>query len=273
VDEDNDSDHRELPTAGTPNTIAWYAASQPVAFPPHNGRRVRLPLAVIGILVILAGLVFADRQSALLGGRVWGPAAQPTVQPSGLTFCTELSTGNRNRIESAAAEMRQTGGGEDLLNLLIDERICVGVEDLKYATAYTGYTGSQFYFRVTSVTVDEEALRKFAPDEAAAVLVHEATHVSRILNKTSCAMTRRCQRLPNGVYVEEEVAAHAAEAQFWIDLHGPEGTQTGITRTGAAGAFYLNKLAQAWEEGPEAFRAFVISVRSSPEENFEENGP
>jgi hypothetical protein len=86
-------------------------------------------------------------------------------------------------------------------------------------------------------------------------------------------MTRRCQRLANGIYVEEEVAAHAAEAQFWIDLHGPEGTQTGITWTGTAGAYYLNKLAEAWEEGPETFRDFVIAVRSSPEESMEDYDP
>jgi hypothetical protein len=95
------------------------------------------------------------------------------------------------------------------------------------------------------------------------MLVHEATHASRYFAGKSCSESDDCTILPNGIAVSEEVAAHAAEARFWIDIHGKpnDDTFTGSVVTGN-----LDELAAAYEAGPEAFRTYVIELRSDPRE-------
>jgi hypothetical protein len=235
---------------------------------PAAGRR-RFPFALLGVLVIVAALVFADRQTALLGGHVWAPAAEPTVVPSGLAFCEGVSTKDRNRIERAAIKMGQAGEASELLAMLIDEQICIGTEDLDYLAGYTEAGGSIWRPEVRHIMLDTGTLRHTLPDEAAAILVHEATHAARVFDGSSCFLTSDCQILTNGNEVEEEVAAHAAEARFWIEIHGHSGTRTGSSWTGTAVSRFENSLVFAYGLGPEHFEEFVIRIRSSPIELLE----
>ena len=242
---------------------SFMAQSREVEEEPAAPRR-RFPYMLLGILVIVAALVFADRQSALLGGHVWAPAAEPTVPPTGLAFCQGVEAEDRDRIERAATEMRRAEEASKLLSMLIDEQICIGTVDLDYLFGYTRYGGSRLNPRVLYIVIDRDDLRYLRPDETAALLVHEAIHAVRILDGTNCFLTQDCEVLPNGNQVEEEVAAHSAEARFWIEIHGPTGTRSGIGWSGTAGSAYLNELVEIYNEGPAPFREFVTSFRSDP---------
>jgi hypothetical protein len=119
---------------------------------------------------------------------------------------------------------------------------------------------------VDRIVFATNVVRLLNPDELAALLVHEATHADRVARGESCDQTGGCTILANGVPVEEEVAAHAAEAAFWIALHGPTGTRGSSSMTGGWGAAWENQLAAAAQKGLDALREFVIEARSGTRE-------
>jgi hypothetical protein len=67
--------------------------------------------------------------------------------------------------------------------------------------------------------------------------------------------------LPNGVEIDEEVAAHTAEAEWWIAAFGTDGKRFAVRND-----YGENRLARAYLRGPDAFRAFVTDYRSDPRE-------
>ena len=105
--------------------------------------------------------------------------------------------------------------------------------------------------------VDREFVSSLYPDVLAAVLVHEATHVDRAVSQVACYVVDACTILPNGVAVEEEVAAHGAEAEFWLQAYGRDGKDWAFSRD-----HNQNLLKSAYLEGPDSFFAFVSRMRS-----------
>jgi hypothetical protein len=111
------------------------------------------------------------------------------------------------------------------------------------------------------IMVDRHYVRTTRADVLAALLVHEATHLDRAFSGQACYVRMSCTTLDNGVELEEEVAAHAAEAEWWIAMYGSDGKRLAL-RTDA----FENQLARAYQRGPHDFRAFVAGIRSDPRE-------
>ena len=91
------------------------------------------------------------------------------------------------------------------------------------------------------------------------MLIHEATHVDRAITGRDCARAGGCTRLPNGVYLEEEIAAHAAEAGWWIAAFGAGGKRFAFRAD-----YGENELAEAFLRGDTAFRDYVRDLRDDP---------
>ena len=177
-------------------------------------------------------------------------------------ICAGVAEADHLRLTKGFEQVRRTDEGTNLYVLLIDHDVCVDVASIPYNCGYAranrGFFGG---WSRSEIVVAEECLRIIGPDVTAALLVHEATHLSRAIAGEGCVGDRSCESLDNGVQVEEEMAAHAAEARWWIAIYGPGGRRvwSGIT-------YSLDNLAAAYQRGPEAFRDFVISIRSDPEE-------
>ncbi|MGH2531225.1 MAG: hypothetical protein ACRDJW_02855 [Thermomicrobiales bacterium] len=162
----------------------------------------------------------------------------------------------------AFALMRGTADGFDLYEMLVDNDVCVAVEDIPYnggfATSWRTVSGAWIQ---STITLDDGYLSSRQADVLAAMLVHESIHVERAITGESCDVQQDCEELPNGVQLDEEVAAHAAEAEWWIAAYGENGKRF------AFGTDYgENELAAAYREGPEAFREYVREIRSDPRE-------
>lgn len=228
-------------------------------------RRSPWPLAgTILTLLLVVALVFG-RNAEILGVRDLQPTV-PDFPPSGLVYCNGVADEDRARIEWAVTEMRRVEQGEALFARLVDVDLCIDTEDIPYNAGYTSVRSNGREWTADKIVLDTNVVRRVNPDELAAILVHEATHADRVTRGVNCYQTGNCTILANGVAVEEEVAAHAAEASFWIALHGPTGTRTGASWTGGWGAAWENKLAAVAQEGPDALRAFVIETRSDARE-------
>jgi hypothetical protein len=156
--------------------------------------------------------------------------------------------------------MRKTREGSRLAKRLAEHDVCIGVEDLSfnsgYASAERSWTGG---WGDSYIAIDEDLLSVAEPDVIAALLVHEATHIDRYISGKACGVFDGCEVLDNGVVLEEEVAAHAAEAQWWIDVYGPGGR-----RVPSGYGYSLDQLAAAYRQGDAAFRDFVRDLRSDP---------
>jgi hypothetical protein len=175
-------------------------------------------------------------------------------------FCKGVTDRAGGQIDSALIQMRRTSEGARLAKMLAKHDVCIGVEDLEfnsgYASAERSWTGS---WDDSYIAIDEDLLSIASADVVAALLVHEATHIDRYISGDACGAFDGCEVLDNGVVLEEEIAAHAAEAEWWIDVYGPNGR-----RTDSAYGYSLNLLATAYRQGDAAFRDFVREVRSDP---------
>jgi len=145
--------------------------------------------------------------------------------------------------------MRQTVEGDRLFKQLVSEGICVRVGEIEYNSGFAyvvqSFTGgwSRSYIQIATrhVLGDER-------DVLAALLVHEATHVDRYIQGTVCTYSETCTILLNGVELEQEVAAHRAEAEWWMAAYGENGKRL------AFGYDYgMNELVDAYRDGDAAF--------------------
>jgi hypothetical protein len=182
--------------------------------------------------------------------------------PSGrLPLCRDVPPEYGHAFRLAFALMRGTEEGRRLYELLVDQGACVGVADIPFNAAYTSARGFQGDWSRSVIVVDRGYVRSLRADVLAAILVHEATHLDRAISHTACYYDDSCTTLPNGVEVEEEVAAHTAEAEWWLAAYGDDGKRFAV-RTDYA----ENRLLRAYLRGPDAFSDEVKRLRSDPHE-------
>ena len=177
--------------------------------------------------------------------------------------CDGVRSDDAKRLDAGMDLMRGTDEGERLFDQLGQVGVCVRAEQLNYNTGYAYATQSpdDGSWAGSYIAIDQDVLRSGETDVLAALLVHESTHIDRYVHHQACNYTDSCTVLPNGVDVEEEIAAHGAEAQWWIDAYGSNGKRF------ATGYDYgENRLVAAYIEGPEVFRAYVIRIRSDHRE-------
>jgi len=183
------------------------------------------------------------------------PDADPPI-------CSSVQDRYVPALSKAFVLMRGTDEGERLYQELVDRGVCVSVEQLDfnggYSTSWRLWTGD--WVR-GSIVIDDDYVSTWEADVLAAMLVHEATHIDRSIHGTSCEVTNNCTKLPNGVYLEEEVAAHTAEAQWWEAAYGKNGKSLTIGHD-----YGENALLHAYLRGPDAFTQFVRNLRSDPRE-------
>jgi hypothetical protein len=240
--------------------------------------------AVLALLSLLLGAVLVERHPTL-GRLVWSPAIwdeaaltlldraiggleeEPHFAQVGgtapLPLCQGVPEEHVEAFRNAFNLMRRTPEGERLFRQLLDEGICVRSGEINYNSGYAyvvqSITGR--WSRSYIVVADRHVEAEDEADVLAAILVHEATHVDRYISGAACSYTDSCTVLPNGVELEEEIAAHAAEAEWWIAAYGDDGKRF------AFGYDYgMNELVEAYLEGDEAFRAYVLKIRSDDRE-------
>lgn len=177
-------------------------------------------------------------------------------------ICEDVAPRQAEALADGFNLMRQTAEGERLFDQLLAEHICVRTGTIEYNSGYAyvvqTITGSwsRSYIKIASRFVDGQEA-----DVLAALLVHEATHVDRYVHGTACSFTETCTILSNGVELEEEVAAHRAEAEWWIAAYGENGKRF------ALGYDYgMNELVDAYRDGDAAFVAHVRELRSDERE-------
>ncbi|HET8523483.1 MAG TPA: hypothetical protein VFL82_09625 [Thermomicrobiales bacterium] len=185
-------------------------------------------------------------------------AAVPTGDSA--PICSSVPQRYVPALTAAFGLMRGAPDGAHLYNVLVSHDVCVQLANIPYNGGYaTSWRETTGRWVRGSITLDEGYIRSRQADVVAAMLVHEATHIERAIDGTSCDDTRNCETLANGVELDEEVAAHAAEARFWIEAYGKNGKRFTI------GADYgENQLASAYDDGPIDFRAYVRKLRSDP---------
>jgi hypothetical protein len=260
---------------------------------PHPGPFIRL-IRLLSLLLMLAPLAVGGASAAGFAGLRAMPAYRsvPTAtlfaafknvgiaeigesphlaarQPTGsVPICAGVANASIKPLRSAFGLMRGTAEGRRLYAVLVDNGVCVTVADLPFNAAYAesrrtfpnDWSGSR-------IVVDRRLVRITDIDVLAAVLVHESTHIDRAVTGKACFLTNTCTVLANGVEVEEEVAAHTAEAQWWIAAYGKNGK-----RFAYRDDYGENRLASAYEKGPAAFRAYVAKFRADPREGEGING-
>lgn len=184
-------------------------------------------------------------------------------RPSGpVPLCSDVADNAIKPLRKALGLMRGTSEGRRLFAVLVDNGVCVTVRDLPYNAAYAESRRNGFGdWSGSSIVVDRDLVRSTGIDVLAAVLVHEATHIDRAVSGQACFLTDSCVRLANGVEIDEEVAAHAAEARWWIDAYGADGKRFAFRDD-----YGENQLAAAYRKGDVAFHDFVARYRSDTRE-------
>jgi hypothetical protein len=256
-------------------------------FRPAGRRRIRairvvLVMALLCLLFVSAAggvmLAFATRLSAyhdvepavlseafkqvaldVVGER---PRIAPNPPQGTVPICQDVPDPSIKPLRLAFGLMRGTDEGLRLFTMLVDNGVCVTVDDLAYNAAFAESRRTfPDDWSSSRIVVDRDLVRSGAADVLAAVLVHEATHIDRAVSGAACFLDDRCQRLPNGVEIDEEIAAHTAEAEWWIAAFGADGKRFAVRND-----YGENRLARAYLRGPDAFRAFVTDYRSDPRE-------
>jgi hypothetical protein len=212
-------------------------------------------VAFLATVVAMLLVVTAARSHPLAG-----LSGEESSGPKKITYCAGVTTSEQATIFRAVGEMRRTKEGNHLANEILGKSVCFGVEEIAYNGGYfsmrTGPSGPAEY----RIIIDRTVLQTLTDEENGALLVHEAAHAHRAFAGTNCGETEDCALLPNGIAISEEVAAHAAEARFWIEIHGSDDTLSGNS--------YYDNLTAAYQEGPEVFRAYVIELRSDSREGL-----
>ncbi|MGI8476906.1 MAG: hypothetical protein ACR2OO_11105 [Thermomicrobiales bacterium] len=189
------------------------------------------------------------------------PSFAPERLPAPVPICRDVPPASRRPLGDGLALMRGTTEGRRLYDELVANQVCIRVDDLRVAA---GYTNAVEYpagsWTRSRIVIDRAYARTSQREVLAAILVHEATHLDRAISGTACWNTR-CTLLANGVRLEEEIAAHRAEATWWTQAFGKSG------RRFADGANRgENRLAAALVQGEQPFIAYVTAFRSDPRE-------
>jgi hypothetical protein len=188
------------------------------------------------------------------------PRLPPPPGSAPLPFCPGIERANAVRLAKGFALMRGTDVGERLFQLLLTQGVCVRVQTLSYNSGYSyAIRTADGSWDRSYIAVDPLHIQAGQPDVLAALLVHEATHIDRAISQTSCTVTETCTTLSNGIPLEEEVAAHAAEATWWIAAYGEDGKRLAVRYDRG-----LNELVDAYLQGQEAFTAAIRERRGDP---------
>ncbi|HEY8447008.1 MAG TPA: hypothetical protein VIL01_07845 [Thermomicrobiales bacterium] len=187
----------------------------------------------------------------------------PSQPPLGaLPVCDDVPSSYGRALRLGFGLMRATEEGRRLYDMLVTTGACVGVTDLPYNSAFARAFGSpELGWVGSTIMVDRRYVRSTRADILAALLIHEATHLDRAFSGDACYYRRTCATLGNGVELEEEIAAHTAEARWWIEVFGTDGKRFALR-----GDRFENRLARAYLDGPDRFRAYVTRIRSDPRE-------
>jgi hypothetical protein len=186
-----------------------------------------------------------------------------SLPPTGpVPICRDVPTQLIKPLRRAFGLMRGTSEGQRLFQMLVDSDVCVTIDDLPYNAAYAfSRETSPDNWSASRIVIDRSLVRSSMSDTLAAILVHESTHIDRAVSGEACLVSDKCDRLPNGVEIDEEIAAHTAEAEWWIAAFGSDGKRFAFRSD-----YGENHLAKAYLEGEDAFRDYVTSYRSDPRE-------
>ena len=275
------------PLASDVERLGWFppppAKPRARLAPSRLGRLVRVLFIVAILTTTTFGLLNQELVRTLAGtpqwqdieqrgrGLVHAAVAVVAEEPSfaaanelaSYPVCPTTSSGDERRLERGMDLMRGAAEGERLFDELVRNGVCVGSEDIAYNSgyAYGRQSPTDGSWSDSYIMVSTDVLRSGETDVLAALLVHEATHMDRYINGLACNYSQSCTTLPNGVDLDEEIAAHGAEAQWWIAAYGDDGKRF------ATGYDYgVNRLARAYEEGGQVFGAYVRSIRSDARE-------
>lgn len=179
-----------------------------------------------------------------------------------LPLCANVEAEDARDLADAMNLMRRTSEGSRLFDQLLNQGICVGVEEIAYNSGYAlareTYPGN---WSESYIMVDRDIIDSGETDVLAALLVHEATHIDRFVNGLACSFGGTCVTLPNGVDLDEEVAAHAAEAGWWQEAYGDDGKRFALGY-----GYGMNQLLNAYLAGSDDFSAYVSRLRSDERE-------
>ncbi|MCC6790897.1 MAG: hypothetical protein IT336_04380 [Thermomicrobiales bacterium] len=224
-------------------------------------------------LIIAADM---SRFNGVATSRLAGAALQVVIDKAGedprfdahpvtgaVPICEGVEAAAIKPLRLAFGWMRGTDEGRRLFDILIEHDVCIEVDDLSYALAF-----AQSRWSTTSgwaesrIVVDRSLIRSGGAQTLAVVLVHEATHVDRVISGESCHLADECRLLPNGVAIDEEIVAHAAEAEWWIEAYGSDGKRFAFGSQDVG----ENNVASAYLEGEAAFDDYITRMRSNPRE-------
>lgn len=191
------------------------------------------------------------------------PRFEPAPPTGAVPICPGAAESSIKPMRLAFGLMRGTEEGARLYTMLVEHDVCVSVADLDYAMAYAQSRWSSISgWYESTIVVDRVLVRSGGAPELAAVLMHEATHVARVISGESCQLADDCRLLSNGVAIDEEIAAHAAEAEWWIEAFGADGKRFAFGSQDVG----ENNVAEAYLAGEEAFRDYITRLRSDPRE-------
>lgn len=190
------------------------------------------------------------------------PTFAPNPPDGPVLFCADVTESEARALTDGVALFRGTDEGVRLYEVLVENGVCIGTEDLDFNSAYASARWSpEFGWSRSQVIIGDAFVDWLYPDVIAAILAHEATHIDRAIDGTACYYVDACTILPNGVALEEEIVAHEAEALWWIAAFGRDGKDRAFTNDSSE-----NRLKAAYMRGPDAFREFVRELRSDERE-------
>lgn len=190
------------------------------------------------------------------------PAFSPNPPSLPIEFCEGVSTVQQDAVAGGVALLRGTDEGTRLYDVLVENGVCIGVQDLDFNSAYaTSRWTPVDGWSTSEIVIGEFYVDWLYPDVIAAILAHEATHIDRAVSGTACYLVEACTILPNGVALEEEIVAHEAEALWWLAAFGRDGKDRAFNADSSE-----NRLKAAYLHGPDTFREFVRDLRSDKRE-------
>jgi hypothetical protein len=208
----------------------------------------------------------ADRAAAVWRVGIADLGEEPELTPrypdQPVDFCAGVSETDQRAIRDGVAYLRATEDGAQLYDLLVNEGVCIGTEELDFNSAYaTSRWSPETGWSESEIIIGDYYVDWLYPDVLAAILAHEATHIKRAVEGTACYYVDACTILPNGVELEEEIVAHEAEALWWIAAYGRDGKDRAFAADSSE-----NRLKAAYLRGPADFRRFVRELRSDQRE-------